>query len=335
MVALRLTKSLILVAAACCLLVPQGGYAKKMYRWVDENGKVFFSDQVPQDQIQHKRESLNDQARVIGVVEEAKTKEQIELEIRLKKLRWEQQKIIEKQKSHDKVLLSTFRSVNDLQLALNGKLAALNAQRKVAEGNRVRLELQLEEQQNQAAEIERSGRKVPQALLDKIAASKEQISFVDKEIERHLEQKSAVQKEFHDDIERFVFLTQSKVDAVNLSNKTAEDKAADELGLFNCVNADQCLQAWDIARLFLEKHSTTGVDIDTDKLIMRAPPMGDDDLSLSVSRFEQDKESGREKIFLDIRCRKSTLGIELCASPAVKQIRQSFNRFINSNLATQ
>ncbi len=311
----------------------QNAYAKKMYRWEDESGRVIFSDQVPPDQIQHKREQLNEEARVVDVVEEAKTKEQIELEKRLEALRDEQEKIIAKQKSHDRVLLSTFRNVDDMKLALKGKMAALDAQRKVAEGNQLRLELQLDQQQKQAASFERNGRKVPEKLLADITATKEQIDTVKIEIARHLEKRRSVRKEFETDIQRFIFLTESKAESSLLSDKSAEEKAANELGLFICDNPSQCDRAWEQARLFVTKYATTAGDIDTDKLIMRAPPKNDDDLSLSVSRM--DVGENRQQIFLDIRCRHSTIGVELCAGPKVKRIRQSFSGFIRSGLAPE
>ncbi len=317
-----------LVLLACSQQV----YAK-MYRWIDDQGQVIFSDQVPQDQITRKRESLNESARVVEVVEEAKTDEQIELEKRLMKLRREQEKIIERQKSHDRVLLSTFRSLDDMKMAIKGKLSALDAQRKVAEGNLLRLRLQLKQQQMKAASYERNGQKVPTKLLSEIAASKEQIEAARNEILRHIEKKMGINKEFEMDIARFSFLTQSKTDVSKLSSRTAETRSARELGLFICEDEPQCNEAWIVARLFVDKYSTTGVDIDTDKLIMRAAPKADDDLSLSVSKLKLDDH--RQQIFLDIRCRKSTLGMELCISPKVKAIRRSFSEFVQSGLTSQ
>lgn len=314
------------------LLAMQGASAK-MYRWVDESGRVFFSDQVPQDQIQHKREMLNEKARVVDIVEEAKTKEQIALEKRLQALRKEQEKIIAKQKSHDKVLLSTYRNVEDMRLALAGKMLALDAQRKVAEGNLLRVQQQLDNQHKQAANFERRGQKVPDKLLDEIEASKQQVEAAEQEIQRHLNKKLQAKKAFEADIERFAFLTQPKADAAKLSDKTAEHKAARELGLFICESRLQCERAWRIARRFVDKYSTTPMDIDSDKLIMRAPPVYESDLSLSVSKMTVEQD--RQQIFLDIRCRQSTLGIELCASPKVKKIRHSFTGYIASELASQ
>ena len=304
-----------------------------MYRWVDEQGRVFFSDVVPQDQIKYKREALNESIRVIEVVEGVKTEEQIELEKRLKILRWEQEKIIAKQKSNDKVLLSTFRNLEDMKAALNGKLSALDAQRKVVEGNLLRLQIQLQKQQKKAASYERNGQKIAKKLLTEIAASKEQIESAKTEILRHFEKRAAIKKEFEMDIARFKFLTQSKTNASQLSSKTAEHKAAKELGLFICENAAQCKKAWNVARQFVDKHSTTDIDIDNDKLIMRATPVTDTGLSLSVSKLKLNGH--RQQIFLDIRCRKSTLGMELCISPKVKAIRRSFSQFVQSGLTPE
>jgi len=66
---------------------------------------------------------------------------------------------------------------------------------------------------------------------------------------------------------------------------------------------------------------------------MRATPEIDSDLSLSISRLQQNGH--RQQIFLDIRCRKSSLGMELCISPKVKAIRRSFSQFIQTGLAPE
>lgn len=327
---LRAFKFFILFTAII-LGTEQSVYAKKMYRWVDDQGRVFFSDQVPPDQIKHKRESLSESIRVLDVVEAAKSKEQIELEKRLQKLRREQQKLIEKQRTHDKVLLSTFRNLDDMEMALRGKLQALDAQRKVAEGNRIRIEKQLQQQLHKAARYERENRKVPKDLVKAIADSRQQLKRLDAEINRHLAKRKQAEKQFNMDIARFKFLTQSKTaDMDKLIDWVAERQSAKELGLYICESKARCDKAWQISRLFVKMYSTTRLDIDTDRLIMSDTPRNDLDLSLSVSKLKLDKQ--REQIFLDIRCKRSTIGMELCISPKVKQIRQSFNDFIEQRL---
>lgn len=322
-----------LIAGLALLLSGEPAFAKKMYRWVDENGNVYFSDQVPPEQVQHKRETLSEKARVLDVVEKAKTAEQLEQQKRLDALRKEQEKIIAQQASNDKVLLSTFRNLEDMNRALENKMAAFDGSRKVIEGNIERLELQLQQQQKQAADHERNARKVPEKLLADIAATKQQIDATKQELSRHVSERQTAEKEFKADMSRFQFLTQSAGDAKSTGKSLAESNANNALGLFVCQDVEQCEKAWKIAGEFVAKHSTTAQDVETDKLIMRAAPTKDDDLSLSVSKLDQ--TGGQQQIFLDIRCRQSTLGTELCAGGKVQTIRQGFAPFIQSQLTPQ
>jgi hypothetical protein len=301
-----------------------------MYRWKDNDGNVFFSDQVPPDQVKHRRESLNKNARVVDVVEKQKTKAQRELEKRLAVLRKQQEEIIEKQRSHDKVLLSTFRNLDDMQLALKGKMLALDGQRKVLQGNLQRLEQQLLQQQKKAAQHERDGRKVPTKLSNEILASKDQISLIYVEIAKQFEKKKGIREKFEADITRFAFLVESKLEDQDPSLKTAEKKAASVLGLFICETVEQCDEAWGIAKKFVHTYSTASLDIETDKLIMSRDPYKDTDLSLSVSKM--DMKNDKQQLFLDIRCRNSSLGFELCQGPKAKEIRERFSSYIKIGL---
>ncbi|GAB4262823.1 MAG: hypothetical protein Kow0065_13580 [Methylomicrobium sp.] len=302
-----------------------------MYRWVDEQGNVYFSDQVPPEHAKHRREALNERGQVIDVVERAKTKEELELERRLEELRKAQEKIIQKQQAYDKVLLSTFRSIDDLLLTIKNKTKTMEAQIKATEGNLSRLQSQLEGQQRKAAAFERNGQKVPQALIKDIRATQEQIQQTELAIGRQNETLNKMKKEDDADIERYLFLTQSRIDTPTKKLQIPSIKEANELGLFYCENDHQCNQAWEIARTFVYFHSTTGPDIDTDKLIMTRSPSKDSDLSLSLSKIAINDVD--YQLFLDIRCRDSSLGRDLCASKKVGDIRSAFRPYINDALS--
>lgn len=306
-------------------------HAKKMYRWVDENGRVFFSDVVPPDQVQHKRETMNENARVLDVVEKAKTPEELAQQKRLDALRKEQEKIIAKQAADDKVLLSTYRSLEDMHKALENKLALMDGEKRAIEGNRRRMEQQLLQQQQQAANLERNARKVPEKLLKEIASTRQQIEQNVQEMARHESSRQSAEKEFRADIARFEFLTQA--DATQQSQaQPAPDNTVNELGLFTCRDAAQCDKAWKIAGEFVYKYATTGRDVENEKLVMTAAPFNDDELSLSVSRLEK---AGIQQIFLDLRCKDSNIGKELCDSEKARAIRRGFAAYIQLQLASQ
>ncbi len=302
---------------------------KKMYRWVDERGRVFISDRLPPDQVKHKRESLNKNIRVIKTTEKEKSKEQQALARRLAKLRRQQEKIIQRQNTYDKVLLSTYRSVEDMAMALKGKLLGLDGKRKIVSGNLEHLEKQLQKQQKQAAQFERDGLKVPVTLVEKITASKDQIeqSFI--EISSQFEIKKRFRESFEADIARFAFLTKSGT-ANNTLDKAAETKAANELGLFVCESVEQCDTAWEAAKTFVDTYATTPLDFANKKLIISLPASQETELSLSVSKLSM--KNNKQQLFLDIQCHNSFLGKALCNGKKVKKIRHLFNGYIQSAL---
>lgn len=322
----------LLLFVALGLAAGQAAYAKKMYRWVDENGKTFLSDQVPPEQAQHRREELSEQGRIVQITEKAKSREQIELDRRLEALRKAQEEIIAKQKVNDKVLLSTFRSLKDMQDALKKKMSAMDSQIKLLHGNKSSAETELENHLKRAASHERSGEKIPALLTQNIDKAKAQVEAVEAEIEKQEDKKRHEKAAFEADIDRYKFLTHSATVAPQeLSDKTAEMKAAVELGLYLCGNTAQCAKAWESAHQFVRAYSTTAPDIDNEKLLMTAEPMTDSDLSLSVSKI--DMGNNQQQLFLDIRCRQSSLGTELCASDKVRDIRTSFRTYIENGVA--
>ncbi|MGR8935096.1 MAG: DUF4124 domain-containing protein [Gammaproteobacteria bacterium] len=318
----------------CCLLLAMADNTQaRLYRWENDQGQIIYSDQIPPEDAKHKKEALNKKGRVTEVIEGAKSKEQWELEARLDALRREQEKIIAKQKADDKVLISTFRSLDDMRRMLEGKLSSIEIQKRFAESNLQRLELQLKNQQKSAAKYEREGRVVPKPVLKEIADTERQILQARIEVERHEQKQAQVKKAFEADMARYAYLTQSKEAAEQVSNTTAELKAEDELGLFSCENTEQCDKGWQLARTFVQKFSSTSIDVDNDKLIMGGDPADDRDLSLSVSKMM--RTGYKTQIFLDIRCRKSSYGKELCAGSAVSDIRRAFRPFIESGLTAQ
>ncbi|MDD5322710.1 MAG: DUF4124 domain-containing protein [Methylococcales bacterium] len=135
----RIFRAAIIIACLLCLFGSQTLFAKKMYRWVDDHGNTFFSDLVPPEQSQYRRDLLSKSGRVIEVTEKAKTKIQLEQEKRLEELRKEEEKLISNQRLHDKALLSTFHSKEDLLMALKIKLQVLGKQKLILEGNLTRL----------------------------------------------------------------------------------------------------------------------------------------------------------------------------------------------------
>jgi len=327
---IRIFRTTLLLACLLCLFESQSVFAKKMYRWVDEHGDTYFSDQVPPEQAQHSRASLSKTGRILEVTEKAKSKEQLEQEKRLEELRKEQEKLIANQKIHDKALLSTFRSKEDMLLAIQTKTETIDKQKNIIEGNLNRFTEQLTKQQKEAAVFERNAQPVPKKLLDEIMLTQNRIEQTQSALRRHIEKHNQIKKVDEADITRFLFLTQSIRDQAPMA-KIPSIKEANELGLFYCENDHQCKKAWESGRIFVNFYSTTEADVYNEKLIMNRPPPKDSDISLSLSKLAINDDD--YQLFLDIRCRESLAGKELCASQKVKDIRSSFRTYINDTLS--
>jgi len=321
-----------IMVLSCCfgLFVSQAVLAKKMYRWIDDQGNTFFADQVQPKDTKYRRDSLSKSGRVVDVTERAKTKEERELEKRLTRLRQDEEKIIARQKMYDNALLNTYHSKADLLMAIKSKMDAFETQNQVIEGNLIRLQLSLDAQQKEAAALERNAQKVPHKLLEDIKSTRKQIQEVQAAINEQREKQERIKKEDEADIARFLFLTQSKNQNRNEA-KIPSLKEANELGLFYCENDHQCNKAWEIARTFVEYYSTTPPDVYNDKLIMNRPPATDTDISLSLSKIPLTEDDSQ--LFLDIRCRESSLGKELCEGQKVKDIRATFSPYVNDALS--
>ena len=128
------------------------GGAVELYRYVNDKGVVVLDRQgVPPQYIGKGYQVLNDQGRVIRTAEELR-----------------QRKAAQAQASSDAQLLRLYSSLEDVDRARERRLAELDGLSSVARGNLQSLKLQQANLQGQAANQERAGRPVAQALVDQL-----------------------------------------------------------------------------------------------------------------------------------------------------------------------
>lgn len=65
----------------------------------------------------------------------------------------------------------------------------------------------------------------------------------------------------------------------------------------------------------------------SDSIIMSAAPLKDDDISLTASRIVYKDRPGAE-LFMDLQCKPSPRGIDLCNTEAVEKIRTGFRDYL-------
>ncbi len=317
---------------------PAPGASKKMYKWVDKQGKVHYSDTLPEDATpQQKIVYDKKRARQIGVIEKAKTPQQLAREARLKELREEEKKLLAEQMARNRALLRTYRNEEDLNLALQGKIHTINSRITVLEANINRQQALLAAKIQQAAEIERNGRQPPKSLKNKIDSIRRKIHQLNVKIAREETAKQQLKVKFQQDLQRFRRLLQhfgesGKKVAVIRPDTEDMGKHKTILSIVHCKRNGECDRAWQLARIYVLTHASTPIFINSPTIIHTKDPRQDDDIALTVARIRD--KSQTDTLFLDVRCKMSSLGQELCQSDKVREIRLGFPVFIKEALTS-
>jgi hypothetical protein len=178
------------------LLLPALSGAAELYRYVDDKGVTVLDRQgVPPEFIGKGYEVLNEQGRVIRVIPPAPSREEM------------QRQLDEKARaSSDAQLLRLYTSVEDVDRALERKLAELDGLIGVARGNQQSLRTQQANLQSQAAESERAGREVPGHLISQIDNLREEQKRLNKDIARYERDREAAKNSFAADRARLAKL---------------------------------------------------------------------------------------------------------------------------------
>ncbi len=331
----RLTTAILSLAVSFNCMTAES----RLYRWVDDNGKVYYSDKVPPQHAKLQRAKLNKQAITVGVTEREKTRAQLKREEELAKLRTAQQQLLEEHKSKDRSLLRTFRSEREINDTLNSKLTTIEILSTVTLSNVARLEERIREEEKKAAERERNGQAVPEYLIKNIAGLRNQINSNQKKLANLEAQKLKLKNKFAADLQRFRALTATingtdttiASEANTIAADSEDTDSAIILSVVLCPNQTSCDKAWRLANQYIKKNATTPIRINTDLIIYTAAPTTSNDIALSISRItEKNKEEA--KLFLDVRCQQSGKGQELCSSDKVQQILSSFRPYVEPAL---
>ncbi len=317
----RLIPLLLSLAFALIVTFPLTASAK-LYRWVDEQGNVHYTDQIPPEQAKQGRSEFNKEGVEVERVEAAKTEEELAKERELERLRAEQQKLIEQQKEADKALLRTYRSEDDLIMARDGKLTAIDVQIKLARNNIETQKSHLADLQQQAAEQERKGEKVSQATLDRIKKLRNGLKQNYDLILRKKQEQEEILKEFQNKLERYRALkTPNSTAAAAPQNDKPAVTQLDTMVL--CNEQAACDTFWKRAQEYLRNNAVTPIQIASDNIVTTAAPANEEQFSITISRTIRPNENFT-RIFLDLQCKSTSLGDALCKSERLQKIRAGF-----------
>lgn len=189
--------------------------AGALYKWIDENGQIRYSDRLPASQVRKKHQQLNSQGVVLSTKEAAKTEEELAAEAEARRKLEEQEakeaKIKEEQDKKDTVLLMTFSSEEELGLARDNRLDVLESVIQLINKSIATTQKQLEQLQNKADEIYLSkGKEVPGGLAQKIEHFTRKIESRYAQPELKMADKDKINEQYALDLARYRELTAEK-----------------------------------------------------------------------------------------------------------------------------
>jgi len=200
----HITSHLLLLTA---LLTSCSAFGERMYKWVDENGQVHYSNQLPPEATQRKREVINDQGRTVKVYRAPLTPEEKVEEERLAELEARKKALAEKRANHDRSLLATYSSKEDMYPVRDAKISAIESLIKVTNSRISSMQSQLLELTEDAASYERSGKQLPASLLSRISNLRKQIERNNEFAEDKKREIEDIRLQFESDIRRYTELT--------------------------------------------------------------------------------------------------------------------------------
>lgn len=180
----------------CLLMVTVVADAKKLYKWVDENGNVTYSDQVPPDRIKKEHQELNKDGVVLEDVKRAKTEAEIKAVYAEEQRQKEQQRIAKENEIKRQNILKSYANEGEIVRLKEERVFAIEKNIESAKQNMVFQKKSLEDMMAIAASHERSGKKVSKALLSRIETIEEKIKDQNQFIESKQKELEKVKVQF-------------------------------------------------------------------------------------------------------------------------------------------
>ncbi|MAZ88014.1 MAG: hypothetical protein CL693_10235 [Cellvibrionaceae bacterium] len=195
-------RSAVLLLSFCLMSViapTVSANGKVFYRYINSDGVKVIDQQIPPEYVQKGYEVVTSRGEVIKVVEPAISGEEAQKQ-QAEKLRAEQLA------AWDAELRRRYSSVGDIDAAKKRKLAQVEGSIAILQSNIRNLKNQISQQHARAANSERMGRAVPEAVLKTIAALEEELKLTEDQVEQRKEQYRTIDEKYEDDKERFLII---------------------------------------------------------------------------------------------------------------------------------
>lgn len=171
--------------------------------WTNSDGVRECGDLVPPEYSQQGHKEFSEQGIIVDETEAAMTDTELEELKRITAEKAEQKRREEEQKRRDRMLLDTFASVEDIELARDRKISAIDSSISLAERRINKLRQEKDRLITNAAGFERQGKEIPGYIAEDINRVDRQITANNEFIADKREEKEVVRARHDRDIKRY------------------------------------------------------------------------------------------------------------------------------------
>lgn len=180
--------------------------AQKLYRWVDAEGKVHYTDTLPPEAVDQARDEINSSGVTVNRVERALTEEERAAK-RIADAEAERQANLKaEQDKMDAALMGSYATEADLARAYRERFDLLDQSLEAARVGIRSQEKSLEDQLAHAASLERGGKPVPATVQSSIAAARKQVEDQREYLRRRETELQNLQAEYDRILQRYRLL---------------------------------------------------------------------------------------------------------------------------------
>ncbi len=181
--------------------------AAKLYKWVDEDGVVHYSDKIPPEVNKDAHEELDHRGISRRELGRAKTEEE-RMSEKVEQAAVEQQRKVAaeklaRQRMRDQILLQTFTTERDLIITRDDRLNAIDSILNLTANNNKRIVQQIEETKKRITRVENSGRQVPENIMQKLESLNNQFEKNKGFMELKKKERVEQSERFEADLSRF------------------------------------------------------------------------------------------------------------------------------------
>ncbi|XZG70450.1 DUF4124 domain-containing protein [Chitinibacteraceae bacterium HSL-7] len=174
-----------------------------LYRWVDENGNVQFSDKPPRTDPKGGVTELNKSGTVRKSPQQAETEE-------ARKARETAERDAADQRRRDKALLQSFSTPEDVDRLRDRQIEALNGQIQTSQARRNHTVERLDRLKQRETRLKDKKRAVPAELQAEMAAATKEMTDIDKDIQSKRDEIETTRQRAAADKARLIELQQSR-----------------------------------------------------------------------------------------------------------------------------